>query len=131
MQIPKFQNTHILNKQIFILPVGDELYRVGSTYEWSGLESEPDPSSRIFLEEKLQQIISLPYRVADHKAGVRPTIKDRRPVLGRHPDYPQLAYFNGLGTKGVMLAPYFSQQMAEFLTVDAPRNDEVLVERFC
>jgi glycine/D-amino acid oxidase-like deaminating enzyme len=51
-----------------------------------------------------------------HDYGVRPTIKDRRPVIGFHPAHPQLGYFNGFGTKGVSLAPYFARQMADLLT---------------
>ncbi len=37
-------------------------------------------------------------------------------MLGLHPSYPQVGIFNGLGTKGCLLAPYFAAHMADFLT---------------
>lgn len=51
--------------------------------------------------------MKIPYNVVEHKAGVRPSVSDRRPVLGPCKDYEQLVVFNGLGTKGVSLAPFF------------------------
>ena len=65
-----------------------------------------------------------------HTAGIRPTVNDRRPLIGLHPEHRSLGVFNGLGTKGVMLAPFFAKQFAGFLEHALPLNKEVDIARF-
>ena len=65
-----------------------------------------------------------------HHAGIRPTMLDRRPVLGRHPEYPSLYVYNGLGTKGYMLAPLLSKEMADFILTETAVDKEVSLGRF-
>jgi glycine/D-amino acid oxidase-like deaminating enzyme len=65
--------------------------------------------------KKAQNLIYLPIELINHAVGIRPTVKDRRPVLGLHPTLNSIAFFNGLGTKGVMLAPYFANEMVNLL----------------
>ncbi|WP_320019019.1 FAD-dependent oxidoreductase [Labilibaculum manganireducens] len=87
--------------------------------------------ARMDLLGRLDNLISLPYTVVNHWAGIRPTVIDRRPVLGTHPLHKHVAIFNGLGTKGVMLAPYFAREMVRFLSVnDYPLAKEVDIRRF-
>ena len=121
----------IINKNCYILPQGNHEFVVGSTYHWAYREVRPTDKGRTELFGKLQEILDHIPQVIDFYAGVRPTIKDRRPVLGFHPEYPQLGIFNGLGTRGVMLAPYFAGEMANML-MDPYYNTlpEVRLERF-
>lgn len=72
----------------------------------------------------------MPYTVVDHKVGMRPTVSDRRPVLGMHPEHKGLFIFNGLGTKGYMLAPLLSFEMAEYMANGKPLHKEVEYTRF-
>ena len=102
-----------LNKNGFMLPIGNNYYRVGATYEWQELNEEPTEKGKATLIEKLQTIINADFEIVEHKAGVRPTLANRRPVYELHSTYKQLAIFNGLGTKGVMLAPFFSKKLVE------------------
>ncbi|MEL7021711.1 MAG: hypothetical protein AAGK47_08885, partial [Bacteroidota bacterium] len=60
----------------------------------------------------------------------RPTVKDRRPFLGKHPDFSRLAIFNGLGTKGASLGPYFAQQMTNHLLQQTALEPDVDITRF-
>lgn len=120
----------ILNKNGFVLPLGDDLYRVGATYEWRDLSCEPTTEGRALLEEKLQNIIDLPYEVVKHDVGVRPTTNDRRPVLGALPDSSNVYIFNGLGTKGVLLAPYFANQLVEHIFNGQELHPEADIKRF-
>lgn len=121
---------HILSRGIFILPIGDECYKVGSTYDWDDLSKESTEKARIELTKKLEKLIDCDFTIIDHKAGIRPTVKDRRPLIGIHSDFPQLGIFNGLGTKGVSLGPYFAHKFAEFLEEGKPLNSEVDIKRF-
>ena len=66
----------------------------------------------------------------EHKAGVRPTVSDRRPLIGLHPENKQLAVFNGMGTKGVMIAPYFADQLVNLLLNNKSLSEEVDITRF-
>ena len=63
-------------------------------------------------------------------AGLRPTSHDRRPVVGLLPDKPQVGVLNGLGTKGVSLAPYFAHQFAESLINGIEMDREVHIGRY-
>ncbi|MBK7816373.1 MAG: FAD-binding oxidoreductase [Sphingobacteriaceae bacterium] len=75
-------------------------------------------------------LIKVPYNVLEHKAGVRPSTLDRRPIIGQHPLHKNLFVFNGLGTKGVMLAPYFSKKFVHFYLNKEALDAEVDVKRF-
>ena len=72
----------------------------------------------------------MPFKIIDHQAGIRPTVNDRRPLIGLHPKYRSLGVFNGLGTKGVMLAPFFAKQFVDFMEHQIPLNKEADIARF-
>ncbi len=114
--IPGLPEDFILNKRIFVLPVGKQKFKTGSTYNWDYTSEQPTEAGKLFLTEQLGKIISCQFSVENHWAGIRPATSDRRPVLGIHPVYGNLSVFNGLGTKGVMLAPYFAGEMLKLLT---------------
>ncbi len=122
--------TDILNKGLFILPIGNNKFKVGATYEWHVLNDEPTILAKMDIEEKLQQLISVPYKVIKHEAGVRPAVIDRRPVIGVSNKNNNCYAFNGFGTKAVMLAPYFANHFCEHLTNELPLNAEVDCNRF-
>ena len=131
VEIPGLSSDYIINKDVFIMPRGNQKFLIGSTYKHDNLTLEPNIVEQNYLLEKAQQLIIAPIKVIDHKVGIRPTVKDRRPVLGYHPNCKNIAFFNGLGTKGVMLGPYFANQMATLLTnVNHEINPEVSIKRF-
>jgi glycine/D-amino acid oxidase-like deaminating enzyme len=105
----------IINRKVFALPLGNNQFKVGSTYEWQWYHDEPTPELKLDLETKLAGLIDLPFKTLSHEAGVRPSVTDRRPFIGLHPQYPQLGVFNGMGSKGVMMAPYFAKQFSDWL----------------
>ena len=103
--------------KIFITPLGDDLYWCGANYEWNFENHLPSSGGYTFVKNQLDQILKRPYEVADHWAGVRPATKSRRPILSNHETFPNLFIFNGLGTKGSSLAPYFAEKMVDMLGV--------------
>jgi len=109
------QLNEIISSEVFIMPLGEDRYKVGATYRWDELNWETTSSAREELLAKLKNCISAPFKIIDQKAGIRPTMHDRKPVIGIHPEHPQIAIFNGLGSKGVLLGPYFARQLAEYL----------------
>ncbi len=120
----------IVNQGIFILPSPDrQTYRVGATYSWHDLDWEITEDGRAYLENKLQPLISSEYTILGQRAGLRPSSKDRRPLIGLHPAHPAVGVFNGLGTKGVTLAPYFAGEFVQYLENDKELNSEVNIDR--
>jgi glycine oxidase len=124
-------SSKVINRGIYMIPqkqAGD--WRVGSTYNFHDSGPEPTQAGRTELEEKIETLISVPFAVREHVAGFRPTTPDRRPVLGYHPADSRILIFNGLGTKGVSLAPYFSEVLVRALENGGQLNKEVDIERF-
>jgi len=127
---PNLKNEKIINKNIFILPKQDDLYSVGSTFIWDDFEETVTGNGRKEITDKLNKFIKTDYKIVEEKAGIRPAMEDRRPVIGAHPKYPNLFIFNGLGTKGVSLAPYFSQHLIDHFVLKTDIMSEVSLNRF-
>jgi glycine oxidase len=106
---------YILLSGMFIVPIGDIKFRCGATYEWKFENELPTDSGKSKLLEMLNAVLKVDFEIIEHTSGVRPTVKDRRPIIGMHTDFPNVGIFNGLGTKGVSLAPYFANQFVEYL----------------
>lgn len=117
----------VYNRGVFIVP---ETWKVGATYQPNDVTPAVTEAARNELRQKLNELVLFPYRIATQTWGIRPTTPDRRPILGPHPEHPQAVIFNGLGTKGVSLAPYFSGVLAAWLENNAPINKEVDIERY-
>lgn len=119
-----------LNRKCFLLPTGNEQFKVGSTYVWNTDNSEITETGKNTILENLKSITSLPFEVIEQRAGVRPTVLDRRPLLGKHPEFPQLVFANGLGTKGYMLAPKIMDEVIEHILKNRELNPECSIARF-
>ncbi|MEN9699237.1 MAG: hypothetical protein RLZZ301_435 [Bacteroidota bacterium] len=119
-----------LNRKCFVLPQGQQQFRVGATYEWN------NPSTTLTTEAKEQLLANLEVLgqyeplILEQKAGVRPTVLDRRPLMGEHPAFKGVYIFNGLGTKGYMMAPTLSRELAEHLLENKPLHPETDIHRF-
>lgn len=129
VEIPDFPQHKIVNKGFFILPKGDQKFIVGSSYELTDEEGITEKGKGQILK-KLNDLIKVPYEVLDQYAGIRPTVRDRRPFIGTHPEYRNVHIFNGLGTKGVSLAPYFVKQFKKYLLESEKLDKEVNIERY-
>ena len=105
----------IVNRKVFVMPLGANQYKVGSTYEWQWEHENPTEPIKADLVTKLEALVDVPYTVAEHRAGIRPSVVGRRPLVGIHPKYPQLAVFNGMGSKGVRLLAYLTDNVGAFL----------------
>lgn len=121
----------IFNKGVFMIKSNhSNYYRVGATYEWKNLNHQTTEKARQQLTEKLDTFLKIPYEIVDQVAGIRPASKDRRPLIGQHPEMENVFLFNGLGTKGVSLAPYFAKQFCGNLLNSEKLNDEVNISRY-
>lgn len=113
----------------FIIPLGDDLFRVGSTYEHGALDMHPSAVAEEIIDD-MKRCVKHHFTVVDHHAGFRPTTKDRQPLLGMHDRYDRLGIFNGFGSRGVMLVPFFANHLLDHVTLGAPLMKEVDWRRF-
>ncbi len=130
LRIPNLHTDFILKKTQFLVSIEKDLFWFGSNYEWEDLTDYPTKEGKAYLEERLKDILQLEYSIVDHIAAVRPILKDRRPAIGWHPDYPQLGFLNGMGTKGTSIAPYWVHHFVEHLVHGTALSEEVTIARF-
>ncbi|MCY1381685.1 tRNA 5-methylaminomethyl-2-thiouridine biosynthesis bifunctional protein MnmC [compost metagenome] len=119
-----------MNQGKWIIPLGNQRVRLGATYSWHELDFEPTLKGREELIQAAEMILKKPFTFTGQQAGVRPATKDRRPFLGKHPQHNRLWIFNGLGTKGVSLAPWFAVQLVRNMLHDELIHPEANIERF-
>ena len=130
VEIKDLPNQAIYKNNITIVPWKEQLFWVGSNYEWDFKDASPSEDFRTKMEDTLTQLLKIPFTVVDHIAGIRPANQERRPFVGLHPIYPAIGICNGMGTKGCSLAPYFAHQLIEHCENGAPIHLEASLERF-
>jgi glycine oxidase len=120
----------IINTSVFILPLGNDLFKVGATYNWKDKTSLPTDEGKTELIERIREIISCDFEIIEHYAGVRPTVRDRRPLVGTHMEFKNIHILNGLGTRGVMLGPAMAKALFDHIENDTVLNTEIDINRF-
>jgi len=126
----KISANNIVNRGVFLLPKSNGDFRVGATYNWDDISVNMTDAGKKFLTNKLEALVSVDYDIIGGKAGIRPTSEDRRPFIGTHPVHPEIAIFNGFGTKGVSIAPYYANQFYRALEFGEFLDSEVNISRY-
>ena len=127
---PDLNIDYVLKAGIFLIPLGEDLYTVGATYQWKDLSNNVTNEAKEELLVKLKKLINTSFKVVNQVAGVRPTVKDRRPLVGQHATYKNMYVLNGLGTRGVMIGPYVANQLYNFIENGIPLENEIDIKRF-
>jgi glycine oxidase len=131
VRMPDWTMPVIIKEEVFIVPLKEkDFFWVGSYYQpWP---DNPFPSKE--GKEQLLQSIRKIYRgeleIASHLSGVRPTVDDRRPLIGSRPGHPGQYIFNGMGTKGTSLAPFWAVQLLSHIREGMPLPEEVKPARY-
>ena len=120
----------IVNTSVFILPLGNNLFKVGATYNWFDKTNIPTHEGKLELIDRIKEILNCDFEILDHFAGVRPTTKDRKALIGTHYLHKNIHILNGLGTRGVMLAPTLSKILFENIEFNCPIEQSINIERF-
>lgn len=129
LDIPGFPDGKEILRGIFLAPLMRGGFVCGSTYEWQFEHEDPTAEAREKLTADLAKITVKPYEILNHTAGVRPASRDRRPLLGEHPRQKRMFVFNGLGTKGYMLAPLLSDHLADLILEGKPLHRDMDIAR--
>ncbi len=130
VKIPNANFDKILKHKLFVVPLQNDLYWIGSTYDWDSPDDLPTEEAKQLLIHKLKKVLTIPFEIVDHQAAIRPTTFDRRPLVGLHPENTLLGIVNGMGTKGASLAPYFVNQFVEFLLEGKALDKEADIARW-
>lgn len=130
IRAPKLDLDVVLKSSIFILPIGNDLFKVGATYNWEDKTDLPTKEGKNELIENLKQLIDCDFEIVEHFAGVRPTVKDRRPLVGTHKEHQNLHVLNGLGTRGVMLGPWLANALFQKIENNIPLDNNINISRF-
>lgn len=130
IKAPDLKIDVIINTSVFILPLGNDLFKVGATYNWKDKTDLPTVDGKQELVERIKEIINCEFEIIEHFAGVRPTVNDRRPLLGLHPKFKNLYILNGLGTRGVMLAPAMAIDLFNFIEFKKPLDKTIDIKRY-
>ncbi len=127
---PDLKIDFILKSSVFLMPLGEDLYIVGATYNWEDTTHDITIKAKEELLSKLIKIMLCDFKIVDQVSGIRPTVKDRRPLVGQHHQYKNMFVLNGLGTRGVMIAPYVAKQLFSFIEEGQPLEKEIDISRF-
>ncbi|TYA57944.1 NAD(P)/FAD-dependent oxidoreductase [Formosa maritima] len=127
---PDLNIDYVLKSSVFILPLGNDLYHIGATYNWTDKTNNITQEGREELLNKLKTFLTCNFEIVDQVAGIRPTIKDRRPLVGKHPDRNNMYILNGLGTRGVMIGPYVAKQLFDHIENNSELDPEIQINRF-
>ncbi|GAA4499621.1 FAD-dependent oxidoreductase [Hymenobacter ginsengisoli] len=129
--VPGLSRAQVLNRGAYVVPApAEEQFRVGATYRWPPFAAVPTHDDQRELAERLAALTPLPFEVLGERRGVRPAVRDRRPLLGRHPALPWLSLFGGFGSKGVSLAPRLASLLADYLGGSGELWPDVTLARY-
>ena len=120
----------IINTSLFIVPLGNDLFKIGATYNWQDKTDQPTSDGKKELLNKIKEILTCKFEVIQHFAGIRPTVRDRKPLLGTHPIKPKFHIINGLGTRGVMIGPWAAQILFNAIENQTTIEKSININRF-
>ena len=129
-EIEGLPRTNIFKQGISIVSWKEDLFWIGSSYEWNYKDVHPTDMFRRKTEQQLSYWLKLPFKIIDHLASERPANVERRPFVGLHPLYKCIGILNGMGTKGCSLAPFFANELVQYLLEGIPINNLADVSRF-
>lgn len=127
---PQTRLDNILNSGVFLIQNEQGNWLCGSNFEWNATDYNPTEQARKEIISKLKTYYKGEVELIEQKAGIRPTSPDRRPILGEHPVELHHFCYNGLGTKGVLIAPLVSKVLCNNLIFNEEIPDEMHIKRF-
>jgi len=129
IKAPKLQLNSMLKTSLFVIPLGNDLYKVGATYDREDESTNSTRQAKSEMVLKLNKIIKCPFEVVDQVAGIRPTTRDRRPFLGTLNESEKIVFYNGLGTRGITSAPSLAVLLYNYLENEESLPKEVDIKR--
>ncbi|MCB0457751.1 MAG: FAD-binding oxidoreductase [Flavobacteriaceae bacterium] len=130
VKVPYLNLESILKGKYYVIPLGENLYKVGATFNHHDRSLNPMFEGKEELVEVLKKMILVPFEVVNQEAGLRPTVPDRRPLIGNLPSRELVYFFNGLGTHGLLMAPLLARQLFNYMEYSEELPSEINIRRF-
>jgi glycine oxidase len=99
----------------WLLPLGNDEYKIGATYEWNDLDEIPTQKGRDEIEKIARSLCRGDYEVIDHHVGVRPIVRESFPLLGNVDRNKRDYFMNALGSKGALTAPLAAKILVDYM----------------
>lgn len=116
IRINNFNPTYIYQTQQFLAETEEKgVFKFGSTYLLEFQSELPQEEEKKFLIQKLDEMFKGEYEIINHQAGLRPCSFDRKPYLGRIKEGLNAFVYNGLGSKGYLMAPTLSKMLFDHI----------------
>lgn len=130
IRAPELQLDYAIKSSVFLMPLGDDYYKAGATYDHQDKTAEPTEKAKQKLIAALKDLIKCDFEVVDQIAGIRPAVSDRRPLVGKHPEKENLYCCNGFGSRGVLISPNMSRMLIGHIEDGTDLDSEVNLDRF-
>lgn len=125
IEVPELTEDYAYAKSAGLIPIGNQRFIVGSTYDWEDMTEDTTEAAMKKLLYNLSDFLKLDFKVIEQQAGIRPSSYDRRPIIGKSNIQENAYIMNGLGTKGIMYAPYYSAMLIEHIENVSELDEEV------
>ncbi|HIF18611.1 MAG TPA: FAD-binding oxidoreductase [Cycloclasticus sp.] len=116
----------------WLLPLGNGMFRLGSTWQWKPIDEQisakAEATLTVALEQQFPQYSDA--KLIQKQVGVRPGTRDKMPFIGNHPHCSKLSVFNGFGSKGTLMIPWCSERFCELLTKGVMLPSFVDIKRY-
>ena len=126
----KIEDDFTIKKKHFIFPLNENTYYYGGTYDREQTHHKIDDSAVEKLTNALAEFYPNDFEVTQVKFGFRPTVKDRRSIVGAHSEFKNFYVFNGLGARGILNGNYFAINLYNHLENGEEIHPEVDLKRF-
>lgn len=130
IKAPDLKLGFAVKASVFLMPLGSDLYKVGATYNNFDKSPEPTTEARVKLVKEVAKLITCDFEVVDQVAGIRPSVADRRPLVGAHPEISNLFCCNGFGSRGVLISPWISGRLLDHIETGKELDRDLDLQRF-
>ena len=116
----------LLNWGNWLAPTSTEgVAKLGSSFEWKDLSLKPNAATRDKLLTSLNTNSNIEATLIESEVGIRPTTRDRMPFIGGLKNLKHAYCFNGFGSKGCLLIPYYADLLCDHLIDQQPLPNEL------
>ena len=127
---PDLKLSEIIHSGIITIPILNDLYYAGATFNWDAKNLICSEEAKNEILEKIKKLKNFNYQLIDQKVAIRPSVKDRRAIIGNHKRHKNLYLMNGLGSRGMLLSPYLASQLYSNIIENKKINSEIDINRF-
>jgi glycine/D-amino acid oxidase-like deaminating enzyme len=126
---------YMINQGKWLLPIDANTCKLGASYQTQFTHENTSKEHAKALMHELKNMLlgDMPehnFNIQAHEVGVRPNTQDKQPFLGFHHKHAHIGIFNGFGSKGSLLIPWYAEQMTRHILHQTPLPKHADIQRF-